>query len=289
MKSRKHVILTHVNAKFGDFLINHWLASLQDKVDLINIDVVVLDYGLTEGQRKELRAKNVVCYPAEMDQFILNVRYRDMADFLRENEYDQVLSIDGGDIIFQSDISHLLGQNKDSFRAVCQEFEVPLEELVSCKHDFTPENYKMIRRSLTGKPTINGGVLLGPSAKFIELWSHFQHWCVHFNCFGTDQLMVNYVLYRDGFNELDNRYNCAIVTKRSRVHIRKGVFYSEAGDVIPVVHNAGKMDLTRCVRNFGYGKGFNQKKRVFPPLIRFLFLIVNGYKRLKQCIRMTPR
>jgi len=51
----RHLIATCSDARYGDFLLQHWLRSLQASVDLHDIDVAVLDYGLTPQQRQYRR------------------------------------------------------------------------------------------------------------------------------------------------------------------------------------------------------------------------------------------
>ena len=50
-----------------------------------------------------------------------------MKKILSEKKYDQVLSIDGGDIIFQTDISDLFEKNKNTFRACYEDLKTPFE------------------------------------------------------------------------------------------------------------------------------------------------------------------
>ena len=119
----KHVIITSSDAKYGNFLLNHWLRSLLENVQLYNTDVVVLDYGLNGDQRRRLSSAGIMVHPSLANGNITNIRYRDMARFLDGRSYDQVLSVDGGDIIFQGDISHLFDRDKSEFRGVCEERE----------------------------------------------------------------------------------------------------------------------------------------------------------------------
>src|SRR4051794_17138122 len=99
-----HLIETYVNAGRGDYLIDHWLRSLRDNVDLRDVDILVTDYGMTDEQVGRLREQGVIVRPGELIGRMSNVHYRDLAAFLRERDYDQVLYCDCGDVIFQSDI-----------------------------------------------------------------------------------------------------------------------------------------------------------------------------------------
>ncbi len=277
----KHVIITSSDQRYGDFLVNHWYRSLCDHVDLENVDVAVLDYGLDESQRRSLESAGVTLHRCQADGNITNVRYRGMAEFLSTRNYDQVLAIDGGDIIFQADIRHLFEQDKATFRGVCEEREIPFHDLVLPRTDMEREGYQRMFGYLKGKPTVNGGVLFGPATAFQEMWSEFQKHCHSFNVFGTDQLLVNNFVYRNGFVQLDKKYNFVIMAMKSQFRIREGVFYLQNGDVIPVVHNAGMQSLTRCIWKFGYGKDCNKRKWLTPFVLHTYFRILNFYKRLR--------
>ena len=59
-----HVIVTSSDSRYGDFLVRHWGRSLKTNVDLRDIDVVVLDYGLTAIQRQGVEALGFQINPA---------------------------------------------------------------------------------------------------------------------------------------------------------------------------------------------------------------------------------
>lgn len=277
----KHAIITSSDTKYGDFLIQNWLVSLHENVRLNNIDVMVLDYGLTDEQRKKLQAAGVICHPAKKDGNITNIRYRDIAELLRGKTYDQVLSIDGGDLVFQADISHLFDLNKDSFRAVCDEMHIPLHEAILSRSDVTPEVFDRIFYFLKGKKRINGGVIFGPADRFKELWTSFQELMIDYQVFGTDQWVMNYILYKNGFVGLENKYNFVILSAKTPFTVKAGVFYNDKQKIIPVVHNAGMRQITRCVRNFGYGKDCNKPKWVTYTSLRTFFRVANWINKYR--------
>ena len=111
------------DANCGDFAVQHWCRSLVANVNLQDVDVIFLDYGLTPSQRKQLEAQGVECRTCVKEGWIGTMLWRDMAAFLSERSYDQVLTTDAGDLIFQSDVRHLFDQDKDAFRGVCEELE----------------------------------------------------------------------------------------------------------------------------------------------------------------------
>jgi len=51
--------MAHLIETYADFrrrlLVNHWLRSLKENVDLRDVDILVHDYGLTDAQVKQLR------------------------------------------------------------------------------------------------------------------------------------------------------------------------------------------------------------------------------------------
>src|SRR3989339_411849 len=107
MEMKKNVIITSIDFHYGNFFLNHWLRSLKTNINLKNIDIIVLDYGLTNNQKKKLLQQNVIIVNCVSSGHIVNKRFTDAAQFLKTTNYDQVLFADGGDIIFQEDISHL--------------------------------------------------------------------------------------------------------------------------------------------------------------------------------------
>ena len=166
----RHVITTCSDARYEGFLVDHWLASLRDNVTLTGVDVIVIDYGLTDRCRARLQASGVSCHPGRRDGHPTNIRYRELAEILSRRSYDQVL--------------------------------------------------------------------------------------------------VNYLLYKDGFERLETGFNFVLTTATSPYSIRAGVFYDASGEVIPVVHNAGMNHVVRRIRRFGYGRGRNVRKRVTPAVLK---------------------
>jgi hypothetical protein len=284
----RHVIFTATDAKFGDFVADHWLASLVDNVDLSNVDVVVLDYGLSDEQRSRIESRGAVCQSCVKDGHVVNVRFRDIANYLARRDYDQVLAIDGGDVIFQADISDVFQRDKDRFRVVCHEFEIPIHDVIMRRDDIDAGAFHDISEYLRGKPTINFGVLFGPARGFCEMWASFERTTDRFDTYGSDQLLGNYFIYHHGFVELSVDYNFAIMATRSRFRIRDGVFFNSSGEVIPIVHNCGKLEIARDIRNFGYGSGRNRRKFLVPLFLRGAFTAINFFTPRGRSMRSAP-
>ena len=135
------------------------------------------------------------------------------------------------------------------------------------REDFHPDRYREMADFLRGKPVINVGVFFGPSAKVRELWQQFQPFCRKIEKWGTDQLLLNYLLYRDGFRRLEDKFNFVIISTRTPFTIRQGKFYDAHGEIIPIVHNAGRYSAFRTIRRFGYGPNHNIRRRIMPMMV----------------------
>lgn len=275
----KHVIITASDSKYGNFLINHWLRSLKDNVDLKNVDIAILDYGLTKEQLSKL--KDVIVYKGVRDGHVNCIRFRDMFRFLKKKRYDQVLSTDSGDIIFQDDIKKIFEKNKSTFRAVCEDFNIPFQEVFS-KNLFSEKDTEKIKNLLKGKKMINAGVIFGPYDKFKKFCRECDKLIIDKSKFGPDQVAVNYILYKTGFRVLDKKYNFVVITVKNKFSIRDGVFYSDNKEKIAIVHNTGRNSFIRPVKNFGYGKQYNKMKKTTFLISRGVIRIVNLLLRLRK-------
>lgn len=253
MSSKTHAIITACDARYGDFLARHWLRSLRENVDLHDVDVVVLDFGLEARQRAAL--EDVVVVAARREGRINVARRLETSRFLRKRDYDQVLSVDGGDVIFQKDVSHLFTPEKASFRGVQERYPIPLGFFLRG----APRALRgSVRARLGSRPMVNGGFILGPASKMLELGEAVAPYLAHFK---HDQPIVTSLLYEGGFEPLDETYNLVPWTTRDRFVVKGGFFYSSSGEKLAVVHNTGHTALTRVVRDFGYGPGHNARLR----------------------------
>lgn len=59
MSTKPYAIVTASDEHCGDFVCTYWFPSIADNVDLNKINVVVLDYGLSEAQRRLLDQRGV--------------------------------------------------------------------------------------------------------------------------------------------------------------------------------------------------------------------------------------
>ncbi|MBI5127493.1 hypothetical protein HZA76_03510 [Candidatus Roizmanbacteria bacterium] len=275
----KNVIITCSNDKSGDFVVNHWYKSLKNNVNLTNIDVVVIDYGLSVEQKNKLKKQSVILFPGEKKYHIVNKRFFDSAKYLKDKFYDQVLFADGGDIIFQEEISSVFEKNKDTFRVVPLGMEVLFFEWFIF-NNFKKGIKEKIWKTVKNKPVINAGVIFAPCQKFIELCELMKKMIKDKNAWGPDQIILNYFLYQTGFKFIDNKYNFMMSTEEKGFIVKNGIFYKSNGKKIAIVHNAGQIDLTRPIKNFGYGKEFNQIKHLVYNLKKTQYKLLGAYKKI---------
>lgn len=291
----RHVIVTASDDRCGDFLQKHWHKSLVENVDLTSVDVVVLDYGLRREVATALSGAGVIVHPCVKDGHVTNLRYRDMARLLRQSSYDQVLAVDGGDLVFQGDIRPLFESWTTTYRAAVEDhiLRAPLSWATRC--DIKPLCRKQIDRSVRGRPVINSGFLLGPSRQMSELWASFRKLSQgELHQYGTDQVLVNYLLYRDGFTRLAPTYNYCLGSAATGVRVEHGRVLQRHGQPICVPHNASILPCIRTVADFGYGPGSNRVRPLVYLARRLAFAAVrravsrNGL-RLEARTACVPR
>lgn len=274
----KNVIITSIDSHYGDFIINHWLKSLKVNVNLHDIDIVILDFGLTQSQRKQVEREDVILVSCGKSGHIVTTRFIETSSFLEKNNYDQVLFIDGGDIIFQSDISSLFNYDKDFFRAVKLDLEVLFYEAF-IPFNFKKEKGKEMHSFLIDKPILNAGFILGPSNKFIQVCKKMNDLITNKKAYGPDQVALNYILHKTGVKLIDRKYNFMITTAKEGFDIKDGIFYLKTGEKIAVVHNAGHNRFLRPIGNFGYGTNFNQLHFYTYHLRRLFFRLIGFIKK----------
>ncbi|HDP74123.1 MAG TPA: glycosyl transferase family 8 [Candidatus Woesearchaeota archaeon] len=264
----KHAIITFCDSKYGDFLVKHWLGSLKANVNLANIDVVVLDYGLSGDQVRQLRNNGVILIKCKRDGFPGATKFRDIERFLSENNYDQVLNCDAGDIIFQTDISNIFEQDKNTFRGVCEPVRTPFEKFF-VPGFFDKETAQKIKKTLKGKKIVNGGFIMASSSLFKKLCKEGLE-MIKENKFGPDQLVVSYIFHRDGFVDIGIDYNFVVLSSPEEFYVKKGELFFKNGKKIPVVHNAGRFGILRPILRFGFGKDRNRVNKARLTILRDL-------------------
>ena len=71
--------------------------------------------------------------------------------------------------------------------------------------------------------------------------------------YGSDQVIVNFLLHQHQVKLLDDSYNFMPHTDMKAFTIKNGKFRKHNGELIQIFHNAGKTDFMRPIKNFGAG------------------------------------
>ncbi len=289
MSAKPFVLYTASDKKYGDFLIDHWYRSLRDHVELSQIDVRVLDYGLSTAQRYYLEHEGAGVRRCVKDGHVAVLRFRDLADDLRERACAQVLAVDGGDILFQADIAPLFALHPERFRAVPEDLNTGFDIFLREEY-FSRATLTAIRRATALRPQINAGFLLGPRRAFLELCRQVISLVLDHGVFGPDQLVVNKVLHESGYLPLPRGYNFVVATAQQEFDIVEGVFVTrEDQRPIPVVHNAGNWKFLRPIQDFGYGPEHNRLKPDVLNTLRFLHQSNDLLQNTRGRIRLLAR
>lgn len=293
MKTKPFVIYTASDEKFGDFIVDQWFRSLRESVDLSRIDVRVLDFGLSTAQRYFLEQNDVGIRRCVLDGHVAVIRFRELALDLADSAYEQVLAVDGGDVIFQDDIAHLFLENQDRFRAVQEDWKSGFEIFLKEEY-FSKETIREIQLVTDTRPQINAGFLLGPRDLFLGLCGEIERLVLNKHYFGPDQLVVNKVLHGSGFVPLPRGCNFVLATAQEGFVVDEGIFYSKVTlGKIPVVHNAGNWKFLRPIDNFGYGPGKNRLKPDVWSTLQFFHhandMLSTARNRIRRFARTTLR
>lgn len=278
---KRYLIATACNQKYENFLVNDWLRSLKENVDLEGIDILVMDYGLSIDAVSKLSEQDVVVKKAKyVDGLVNNMRFLELSDFLRSNpRYQQVILCDSGDIIFQSDVSMLFELEPDKIRAVCEAISPNMDVLVN---DKAIKNASEIKGFLKGRKLINVGFVVYPRDVFLNMCQDVFSLLKGRDVWGAETILINYFAYKSGFYELGQEYNFIPTTSTLKYVIKDGKFYLSNGDIIPVVHNAGGKKIWRPIDDFGYGHGHNKSR---PIIILFLRAFYKGLSWFRKFLR----
>jgi lipopolysaccharide biosynthesis glycosyltransferase len=268
----KNVIIAGSDRNCEQFLVNHWLKSLIDNVNLENTDIIVLDYGISKESQESLRQQGVIVHSFIKDGVVPTVRFLDTLKILLKTSYDQVMTCDGGDLIFQKDISCLFNQDKDAFRAACE--GVPQPVGLYLIGSMRRKDALMVKEATRKKRIINSGFLIAPRTKFIKLLEETQT-LIKRNWWGVEQPIFNYIFYRDGYTELPCTYNFTLGNPCAKYNLKDGKFYFEDGELISVVHNTGGWSWYRLITDFGYGSGLNHQNALRFHTIRSMHKVTN--------------
>ena len=279
---KRYLIATACNKKYEEFLLNHWFRSLKDNVDLSEIDVLIMDYGLSEDIVQKLSEQGAIVRKANrVDGHINNTRFLELVDFLKENPaYEQVILCDSGDMIFQDDISQLFKESPTKIRAVTEELSPNMDMVINEKN---VEGAEDIKRKLWKKQLINAGFVVYPHKTYIDFVEKMFSKAKDMYAWGVDMLLLNYYAYEYGFSKLHVTYNFIPTTAKVKYVIEDGVFYiidHRKKIKVHVVHNAGAHKAFRPILNFGYGKDRNIPRPLTIFVLRLFYISLSGLRRL---------
>lgn len=268
--NKSYLIATACNQKCEEFLLDHWLKSLKENVNLSNIDILVIDFGLSEKAKDELEKEKVILHRAESTEgHINNLRFYELRNYLiKQPHYEQIILCDSADLIFQADIYEVFEIHKEKIKGVCEEISPNMELVVNERN---VRNSLEIKAFLKNKRLINAGFVVYPSQKFIDLSEKMFDLIIDKKAWGVDMVVLNYLIYHDDFFELPEIYNFIPTTSTKRYFVRKGRFYLTDGTLIRVVHNAGSKNILRPIKNFGYGEDCNKPRILLPHILRFFY------------------
>ena len=134
-----------------------------------------------------------------------------------------------------------------------------------------------IQKLLVTKRMLNAGVLIGPKAEFERITKEVYSLIKYKKNYGPDQLAINYLFYNSKFKIMQEKYNCVILTTKIKYKIINGKFYDEKNKLIPIIHNAGKSQVFRGIKNFGYGPDKNKLKKTH-------FFFVKPFKKIANIL-----
>lgn len=279
---KQNIIVTASDKRYGDFLIEHWFASLKDTTNLDEIDVAVLDYGLSVAQRYWLTGNTIAVRTGIRDGHVAVIRYRDFYLHLRENpHYRQACLCDSGDIIFQGDIAPVFKQDTEYYRAVCEDHK-PMFSVFISPDFFSKADRKRLSKCFVEHPMINAGFIVGPREAMMDLAETCLRTIRDMSKFGPDQIVVNGHLYEKGFKRLDPLWNYVIATAKSGVRVENGTVFTLEGQKPLVVHNAGNVGALRPMDNFGYGPGRNQLREELLLALHALYQSSEGLFKTQE-------
>ncbi|ODN29837.1 hypothetical protein [Fervidobacterium thailandense] len=284
---KKYLIATSCNQRCELFLVNHWLRSLKENVDLTNVDILVIDFGLSPSAQSELKGQDVILFqPSRTEGHINNLRFLELRDYLTvHSNYEQVILCDSGDIIFQTNISNVFELQPEKIKAVREEISPNMDIVVN---DNNVLNAKEIKAFLRDRNLINAGFVVYPREKFNDIVCKMFELIRDKDSWGVDMVILNYVIYRyfeKDFFELPPIFNFIPTTSTKKYFVKDGKFYLSDGTLIAVVHNAGGRNIFRPIRNFGYGKEFNKPRFLIPSLLRMFYRTIKLIRKLTRKLR----
>lgn len=279
-QTKKNAIITSTNLRDVDFVINHWYKSIKKNVDLKNIDVVLVGLDLSKEKISEAKKTGLKVYSYNLNgrNVVMN-RFKGIIQFLKENNYENIIITDGGDVLFLDDVSSFLNKKKDKIEVVREHYRNFFFHSLINEKNFSKENTQKIKKLISNKKVINIGVLIGNSKKIIKLLENMYKF-VKKESFGPDQVIINYLLYKDGFEEIDELYNFIPNVTKRKIKSSKSNFLLKNNEKIKIIHNAGGLKFFRVIKDFGYNNSKNKINKLQYLMVRFFFKISSIIKKL---------
>lgn len=244
---RNTAIITYMDSYFVENLEYDFLTSLVDKIHYQG-KIVVLDYGIDEADVERLKEKfKIEVHKCNKIVPVFSNRYIDMSEVIDgfEENITHIMTVDGADVWFQDQLDGLFESTSNGVGCV-EEKRIFGEDSFSnyCLNKIIKDERNKVKEALSGKKVRNSGVICGPRSLMREVISNvadeIQNNAKEF--FGVDQIYFNYEWY--ALNEenrvpLDEIYNFVMVSNADRYVEKDGCIFTDKGQLVTVVHNAG--------------------------------------------------
>lgn len=244
---RKTAIITYIDENFMENLEQDFLHTLFFRANYQG-KVIVLNYGIDSESIKQFGdGHNVSFVKCEKLMPVFSNRYIDIPKAIDslDSSVTHVALMDGGDIWFQDNITGIFEKTANGIGCV-------EEERIIGEDDFTEHclgKMNIVERTrledvLDGKCVKNSGVICGPREMVKKIVMDVAQDMLRHDTefFGIDQLYFNFNWYQldaDNRVELDELYNYVLISNQGKYKIIEDDIYSDADDLIKVVHNAG--------------------------------------------------
>jgi len=242
-------IITSIDQYYEENLEFDFLETLFNKAHYSG-SVIILDYGMSEEASRRISKRfPVVMYKYEKDFSVFFNRCKHIPEIINslDENIEQVMVVDGGDVWFQCAIDQMFRETKNKVGIVAENRIVGEDDWtdrgMQNLHDKTREKVLSV---LKGKLVANAGVVCGDRNKVAYIYRMVYEDVLEsgIEYFGVDQLFLNYEWYQLDETErvyMDCKYNYVMVSHSTDEYIIEDDIVYDAKDrsVITVVHNAG--------------------------------------------------
>jgi len=111
------------------------------------------------------------------------------------------------------------------------------------------------------------GFVVGTRTQMLSL---FDSYAAFFNKryrYGAEEALLNYHAATKGCAPLPDHFHVPLLGSINKFVIKEGVFYYCDGTKISIVHNVGRTNFLRPIRNFGYGEEYNSQKKLIKVIM----------------------